>query len=239
MEPTLQQQITGYWTRRSGDFAVQRRRELAGEKHAQWLAELNRYIPAGGGWNILDLGTGSGFFALLLAAQGHTVTGIDLTPAMIDEARRTAAALGSTARFAVMDAACPAFAPGSFDALVTRNLTWTLPDLAAAYRSWRRLLRPGGVLVNFDADYCRETAPAALPANHAHKGIAPALWAQYEQIKAGLRPAQQPRPAWDVQLLRRAGFAQVQVDGSVWRRIYARQDEFYNPTPIFALSARA
>ena len=84
MEPTLQQQITGYWTRRSGDFAAQRRRELAGEKHAQWLAELNRYIPAGGGWNILDLGTGSGFYALLLAAQGHTVTGIDLTPAMID-----------------------------------------------------------------------------------------------------------------------------------------------------------
>ena len=85
MEPTLQQQITGYWTRRSGDFAAQRRRELAGEKHAQWLAELNRYIPAGSGWNILDLGTGSGFFALLLAAHGHTVTGIDLTPAMIDE----------------------------------------------------------------------------------------------------------------------------------------------------------
>ena len=84
--PPCSSRITGYWTRRSGDFAAQRRRELAGEKHAQWLAELNRYIPAGGGWNILDLGTGSGFFALLLAAQGHTVTGIDLTPAMIDEA---------------------------------------------------------------------------------------------------------------------------------------------------------
>ena len=174
MEPTLQQQITGYWTRRSGDFAVQRRRELAGEKHAQWLAELNRYIPAGGGWNILDLGTGSGFFALLLAAQGHTATGIDLTPAMIDEARRTAAALGSTARFAVMDAACPAFAPGSFDALVTRNLTWTLPDLAAAYRSWHRLLRPGGVLVHFDADYCRARAVGPVRADQGRPAPGPA-----------------------------------------------------------------
>ena len=239
MEANLQNRITGYWTRRAGAFSAQRRRELAGEKHDQWLAALHRYLPAQGGLRILDLGTGSGFFAMLLAAEGNTVTGIDLTPAMIKEARRTAAALGIPAEFAAMDAVHPDFAPGSFDALVTRNLTWTLPDLDAAYRSWRRLLRPGGVLVNFDADYCRETAPAALPANHAHKGIAPALWAQYEQIKAGLRPAQQPRPAWDVQLLRRAGFAQVQVDGSVWRRIYARQDEFYNPTPIFALSARA
>ena len=133
MEPTLQQQITGYWTRRSGDFAAQRRRELAGEKHAQWLAELNRYIPAGGGWNILDLGTGSGFFALLLAAQGHTVTGIDLTPAMIEEAR----------------------------------------------------------------------------------------------------------PDWDRELLQQAGFSHIRVDTGIWREIYTKQDEFYNPTPIFAISARA
>ena len=95
------------------------------------------------------------------------------------------------------------------------------------------------MLVNLTPTTAARPAPAALPANHAHKGIAPALWTQYEQIKAGLRPAQQPRPAWDVQLLRRAGFVDIRVDNSIWRRIYARQDEFYNPTPIFALSARA
>lgn len=238
MHHSLQDQITRYWTQRSSAFAAQRRRELAGEKHAQWLAELNRFIPAGGGWDILDLGTGSGFFAFLLADQGHRVTGIDLTPAMIEEARRTGAALGSKARFAVMDAVHPDFAPGSFDALVTRNLTWTLPDLPQAYRNWFGLLKPGGLLLNFDADYCHEQSPAALPANHAHKNIAPDLWAEYEQIKADLRPGQQLRPAWDMALLRRAGFEQVQADDKAGTRIYTRPDEFYNPTPMFLLSAR-
>lgn len=90
MEANLQNRITGYWTRRAGAFSAQRRRELAGEKHDQWLAALHRYLPAQGGLRILDLGTGSGFFAMLLAAEGNTVTGIDLTPAMIKEARRAA-----------------------------------------------------------------------------------------------------------------------------------------------------
>ena len=130
MEANLQNRITGYWTRRAGAFSAQRRRELAGEKHDQWLAALHRYLPAQGGLRILDLGTGSGFFAMLLAAEGNTVTGIDLTPAMIEEARRTAAALGIPAEFAVMDAVHPDFAPGSFDALVTRNLTCPAPTAA-------------------------------------------------------------------------------------------------------------
>ena len=239
MEANLQNRITGYWTRRAGAFSAQRRRELAGEKHDQWLAALHRYLPAQGGLRILDLGTGSGFFAMLLAAEGNTVTGIDLTPAMIEEARRTAAALEIPAEFAVMDAVHPDFAPGSFDALVTRNLTWTLPDLPGAYRSWHRLLKPDGILVNFDADYCREASPAALPANHAHKDIAPALWAEYEGLKSTLRPGQKPRPDWDRELLQQAGFSHIRVDTGIWREIYTKQDEFYNPTPIFAISARA
>lgn len=93
--------------------------------------------------------------------------------------------------------------------------------------------------MNFDADYCREASPAALPANHAHKGIAPALWAEYEGLKSTLRSGQKPRPDWDRELLQRAGFSHIRVDTGIWREIYTKQDEFYNPTPIFAISARA
>ena len=62
--------------------------------------------------------------------------------------------LGLDVQFQVMDAEKTDFAEDSFDALVTRNLTWTLPHVGEAYREWFRILKPGGVLINFDADYC-------------------------------------------------------------------------------------
>ena len=62
---------------------------------------------------------------------------------------------------------------------------------------------------------------------------------EYEHLKDELRPSQQPRPAWDVELLTAAGFRKIQVDTTVWQRIYHNVDEFYNPTPIFLIAARA
>lgn len=118
---------------------------------------------------ILDLGTG--FFCFLLGTKGHSVTRIDLTDDMIAEAKRTAEILGIPADFHVMDAEKPSFKPGTFDALVTRNLTWGLPHLETAYQNWHTLLKPGGILINFHADYCRKKNDTPLPEKHARKGI--------------------------------------------------------------------
>ena len=233
----IKNRVTAYWSQRAGDFAQLRIRELESGKRELWLAEIDKYLPAGQKLDILDVGTGSGFFAMLLGVEGHRVTGIDLCPDMIEEARKTAALLGVLAEFHVMDAERPDFSLSSFDAVITRNLTWTLPHLPEAYRNWRGLLKPGGVLLNFDADYCREKKERPLPANHAHKKVSPALAAEYEQIKDQLRPGQRPRPEWDAELLTEAGFHDIQVDSSVWERLYRDMDEFYNPTPIFTISA--
>ena len=238
MEP-IKHRITHYWADRAEGFQAQRIREFHDEKRARWQAEFDRCIPRTPPKRILDLGTGTGFFACMLAQQGHEVIGIDLTPDMIRRARDTAAQLGLRADFQVMDAENPDFAPGSFDALVTRNLTWTLPHLETAYRSWHRLLAPGGVLINFDADYCRaaEDEAVELPANHAHKLVDPALKRENDAITLELSAYQSPRPQWDVQLLVEAGFERICVDMGVYRRIYREIDEFYNPVPIFAIAA--
>ena len=235
----IKQRMSDYWTERALDFSRLRMKELSGGKHALWLAEFDRYLPPKKSLDILDLGTGTGFFCFLLGREGHRMTGIDLTAGMIDEACRTSAELGIPVNFQVMDAEEPAFAPHSFDVLVTRNLTWGLPHLAEAYANWHTLLRPGGLLINFDADYCREDTSAPLPENHAHKGISSELAQEYENFKNILRPAQQPRPQWDRELLTAAGFHNIEVDTGVWKRIYADFDEFYNPTPIFTLTATA
>lgn len=233
----IKEAMTQYWGCRAEKFSDLRRREFAGEKHRQWAAELDRYIPSGRKLRILDIGTGTGFFAFLLAERGHAVTAIDLTPEMIAEAERMGKKLGLSVDFRVMDAEHPNFPPHSFDAIVTRKLTWTLPDLPGAYRTWRSLLKPGGILVNFDADYCREK-PAVLPPHHAHQDVGAELLREYERMKSVLRPCQQPRPLWDTELLRQAGFSDIAVDTGVWQRIYGEADEFYDPTPGFALQAR-
>ncbi len=228
--------MTNYWKQRVEQFSALRYKELQGEKHRQWLEEFQTLLPAPTGLDILDIGTGTGFFAFLLGAQGHQVTGIDLTEDMVMEARRVAQQLGIAAEFHVMDAEAPRFPPHCFDVIVTRNLTWTLPHLPKAYQAWHTLLKRGGVLVNFDGDYCRET-PHMLPENHAHRALGDVLMAEYQQMKQTLRPMQQPRPQWDVELLHQAGFCEVAVDTGVWKRIYNQVDEFYNPTPMFLVRA--
>ncbi|MCD8121897.1 MAG: class I SAM-dependent methyltransferase [Clostridiales bacterium] len=235
----IKKQITDYWTRRTPSFCVQRMRELSGDKHFLWLNEFRNYLPERKRLKILDIGTGTGFFVFLLAKLSHEMTGIDLTEEMIREAKETAELMGISARFEVMDAEEPSFAPGTFDAIVTRNLTWGLPHLRQAYHRWHDLLKPEGILINFDADYCRENSDIELPPNHAHKEIGADMMQKYEEIKAALRPCQQPRPEWDVELLKDAGFHKIRVDTGVWERIYHDKDEFYNPTPVFAITAKA
>jgi ubiquinone/menaquinone biosynthesis C-methylase UbiE len=216
-------------------------RELADPKRERWLAEFERYLPEGQEpLRVLDLGTGTGYFAFLFAAEGHEAVGIDLTESMIEKAKETAALLDLKAEFHVMDAEEPDFEDESFDVLVTRNLTWTLPHLASAYHEWYHLLKPGGVLINFDADYANYAElndPDNLPENHAHKNIPRDMSEENDEITMEVAAYQQPRPQWDVQLLLRAGFEQVHVDNGIWKRIYAEIDEFYNPTPIFTLVA--
>ena len=239
MEP-IKHRITHYWSHRAEAFQTQRLREFENEKHARWLEEFNRYIPRKRPLRVLDIGTGTGFFAFVFAAEGHNVTGIDLTPDMIERAKETGEILGLSADFYVMDAEQPDFEPESFDVLVTRNLTWTLPHLAEAYKEWYKLLTPDGVLINFDADYysALETEePVELPENHAHKLVPDFLREENDEITMEVGAYQMPRPQWDVQLLVDAGFERISVDMGVYRRIYREIDEFYNPTPIFTIAA--
>ena len=45
------------------------------------------------------------------------------------------------------------FADNTFDMIVSRNVTWNLEHPDRAYYEWMRVLKPGGVLLNFDASW--------------------------------------------------------------------------------------
>lgn len=233
------QKITKYWTKRSDSFQEQRRAELHDDIAQRWLKEILQYVPKKR-LKILDVGCGSGFFTILMAQQGHEVIGVDLTADMITRARELAAEEKADCTFQVMDAENLEFADEAFDMVISRNLTWTLPDAERAYSEWLRVLKKGGCLLNFDANYgisdCSDTSQ--LPQNHAHNQLGFELLQECEEIKRQLPISSYQRPAWDAGTLGKLGAAELKIDFHVSQRIYIEKDEFYNPDPLFMIYVR-
>lgn len=233
------QKITEYWTKRSDSFQEQRRAELHDDIAQRWLKEILQYVPKKK-LKILDVGCGSGFFTILMAQQGHEVIGVDLTADMITRAKELAEEEKADCTFQVMDAENLEFADEAFDMVISRNLTWTLPDAERAYSEWLRVLKKGGCLLNFDANYgisdCSDTSQ--LPQNHAHNQLGFELLQECEEIKRQLPISSYQRPAWDVGTLGKLGAAELKIDFHVSQRIYIEKDEFYNPDPLFMIYVR-
>lgn len=233
------ERITNYWTKRSDSFMKQRRAELHSDMADKWMKELDVFLSKlpKDKLKILDVGCGAGFFSILLAKMGHEVTGIDLTPDMIVHSRELAEEEGVSCAFEVMDAENPDFPDETFDVVVSRNLTWTLPDAAGGYREWLRVLKPGGILLNADANYGAAdfADTAGLPSNHAHFTVGDAMMMECEEIKRQLPVSSYIRPAWDLEILGKQGVSRFSIDLGISSRIYEKKDEFYNPMPLFLI----
>jgi len=81
---------------------------------------------------VLDAGCGVGETALYLAARGHSVVGLDLSPTAIEQARRAAEERGLTAEFAVADITSFTGYDGRFGTVLDSTLFHSIP---AASRS--------------------------------------------------------------------------------------------------------
>ena len=127
-----------------GDSALARERlGLVADTFAASTRAFLRDLPAGDRRYVLDMGCGPGYTtALLLEAFPHSfVTGIDASPAMIDEARASVA----DANFAVGDVTAPVVLPAHV--VYARLLLGHLADQAGALANWAAALRPGGLAV--------------------------------------------------------------------------------------------
>ena len=233
------EQIVHYWEKRSESFLEQRRSELANPIAKRWMKEIEKQIPAGRRLKILDVGCGAGFFSILLAKEGHEVFGIDLTPEMIENAIQLAEEENADCCFQVMDAENPMFADETFDVVISRNLTWTLPNAEHAYGEWMRVLKTGGVLLNFDANYGKEDVAdtKGLPEAHAHFKVGNEMLEECERIKSQLPISRKNRPAYDVAVLCENTAGEIRIDTSLGKRIYLEKDELYNPAPMFSICA--
>lgn len=106
-------------------------------EHDAWLALLDRPIPPSPKLRLLDVGCGTGFFALLACELGHDVTGIDLSNEMLSVVRAKAEQAGYQATFVMGDAEAPPDL-GSFDVAMARHVlrrAWQRPRSQAMTRS--------------------------------------------------------------------------------------------------------
>lgn len=225
--------ITSYWSERAEDFSKLREKELQSPKFLLWRDELVKHIEGKTNLRILDIGCGAGFFSIILSELGHTVMGIDITPNMIEESKLLAHSVGSTAQFAVMDAESLDFDDNTFDIIVVRNVTWNLPHPDKAYAEWLRVIRPGGLILNYDAEHARNHHELPKSVHHAHEYVSDDLKERCHTIYHMLKISSFTRPQWDKELLTKLGASSVSIDPTVGPRIYSEEDEFYIPVPMF------
>jgi ubiquinone/menaquinone biosynthesis C-methylase UbiE len=96
-------------------------------------------LPAGA--DLLDVGCGRGAVLRAAAGRAGSLTGVDVSPGMLEQAR--ASGLDGV-RLEVMDAEQLAFADGAFDAVTAAFLLFFLPDPERAAAEFHRVLRPAG-----------------------------------------------------------------------------------------------
>ena len=98
------------------------------------------------GMTVLDVACGTGNLALPAARAGATVTGVDLAPNLVEQARENARREGLNARFDEGDAESLPYADASFDVVMTMfgAMFAPRPELVAA--ELMRVCRPGGVI---------------------------------------------------------------------------------------------
>lgn len=165
----VQDNINAYWDIRSHSYDDSPGHGFGNQSvHDAWMAQLRSLLPRCCSSRILDVGTGTGFLALLAAELGYQSTGVDLSPMMLRIAESKADGMANRPVFQVGDAVAPPFAPESFEVIVSRHVLWTLRDPELAFQNWKRLLAPGGTLVAIDglwfqANHDSKPKPPRIP----------------------------------------------------------------------------
>jgi len=142
----LKTKLHAVWN--AGDFGVIARSFESG------AAEFAAGLGLRAGMRVLDVACGNGNTAIPAAKSGAAVTGVDLAPYLIEQAKERAAKEGVEAKFEVGDAEALPYDGGSFDAVVTMFGAMFAPRPELVASELVRVCKPGGFIsmANWTAD---------------------------------------------------------------------------------------
>ncbi|MDQ7093792.1 class I SAM-dependent methyltransferase [Desulfosporosinus sp. PR] len=244
----LEKQIEKYWNKRADGYNEAVQEEMACQKKQAWESLLLKYIGQGENLQVLDVGTGPGFFAIVLAGLNYSVTAVDKCQDMLAQAGKNAEA-GENIRFLKADAHAIDLPNESFDAIVSRNVTWLMPNPLEVYREWYRLLKPSGKVLVFDANwYLHLSNPEFKILSDKYRRLAlekgyqdtitPEQKEESDAIARKLPLTYEMRPSWDQYAFRSCGFQQIEVEENISPLVHDEIEQIlYYPTPMFAICA--
>lgn len=183
---------------------------------ASWKRRLVALAAVQPGEAALDLASGTGDVARLLAVRGARTTGLDLTWRMLEIARDKPAPAGAPPlRWVVGDMHALPLPVGAVSLVTTSYGLRNVPDLDVAIDEIVRVLTPGGRLLSLD--FNKPDSPLVRTAYLAYlKGVGGVLgWClhgdpdTYRYIPASI--ARYPGAAGVAARLRQRGFADVQI----------------------------
>lgn len=152
-------QIREWWNNAEHDYDAIAAHGVNSEAEKElWIEAITQLLGTGQKLKILDMGTDTGFLALLLAELGYNVTGADWAKSKLEKAKKKMEIAGSSVNFVVEDAENLSFEAEQFDAVVSRHLIWTLANPASAFKEWARVTKSGGKVLT------------DIPARHSHPG---------------------------------------------------------------------
>lgn len=144
---------------------------------AETLGALVELVPADTDARWLEPACGTGLVSRAIAAKVGSVTGIDLTPAMLEEAKRGASDEGiENTSFSVGDATALEFDDGSFDGAVTRLSLHHIPVPGRVIAEMARVVRPGGWVIVGDLVAAEGDGEAAVWREEIERLRDPSHW---------------------------------------------------------------
>ena len=245
----IQNEINNRWSYSAKGYGNIIRDELSSFKTKAWIELIETQIPKNQMLNILDIGTGPGFFTIILTQAGYNVTGIDGSTEMIRQARINAIGENINPTFKVMDSHFLDFPDNHFDVVLSRNVTWTLHNPIAAYKEWNRVLRPNGRLLIFDAnwhlhDYDKELFREVKEREDKFRKKYGAPYDTYDgpkkekELKVELPLMGRKRPSWDNDVLSTVGFANIKNDLDITEQVWDEKEKLlYGASPMFMITA--
>lgn len=170
------------FTRQSSGFG-----KAAVMTSAETLGALVELVPEDASARWLESACGTGLVSRALAGKVGYVTGVDLTPAMLEQAEKGAAEDGvENAGFSTGDATALEFADGSFDGAVTRLSLHHIPVPGRAIAELARVVRPGGTVIAGDLVAGEADGDAAIWREEIERLRDPSHWVcrTPEQLRA-------------------------------------------------------
>lgn len=245
MMQDMDKRLRRYWEGDNYTYDNKIIRELESSRQFVWRDLILKNGPKKPCLDILDASCGTGLFPIILSRAGHHVTGIDVTDDMLVNARRNIEREGAEAELLLMDPQELAFPDESFDMVVSRNLTWTLDDPEKAYAEWKRVLRPGGVVLVFDACWFRWMFDQELEKQYRENDAL--LRRKYRRgthdyndieedtsIERSLFMSDKIRPQWDLEVMQKLGYSETFADTGVYEKAWSDfEKELYATSPLF------